>query len=100
MPVALPIPDIQAALADLPGWSHEPDRPAIVTEFRFADFRTAWGFMSQCALYAEQHNHHPEWFNVWATVRVTLTTHDCAGVSQLDLDYARFMNAAADRLLD
>ena len=89
---------IAEAIATLPGWSLAPDRPAIQRSFRFKDFTTAWGFMSQCALYAEKIGHHPEWFNVWATVDVALTTHDAGGLSTLDIDFARFMNHAARAL--
>ena len=95
MPHALSLDDVRAALRSLPGWTLDPARPAIQCSFRFADFSEAWGFMSRCALYAEQHAHHPEWCNVWASVEVTLTTHDCGGISSLDLDFARFMSGIA-----
>ena len=49
--------------------------------FLFKDFNQAWGFMSRCALLAEQLNHHPEWFNVYNRVEVTLSTHDAGGLS-------------------
>lgn len=77
----------------LPQWSLIEGRDAIRREFRFRDFSEAWGFMSRVALLAEQHNHHPEWFNVWATVRIELTTHDAGGLSQNDLRLAQAIDA-------
>ncbi len=63
--------------------------------FSFPDFLSAWAFMSRVALVAERMNHHPEWFNVYGTVRVALTTHDAGGLTTLDLELARAMNEAA-----
>jgi 4a-hydroxytetrahydrobiopterin dehydratase len=62
---------------------------------RFADFQTAFGFMTSVALAAEQMNHHPEWFNVYATVRIQLTTHDAGGISAKDLHLAERVDALA-----
>src|SRR3546814_14601796 len=85
-----------AALQALAGWRPvDGDRDAIVKSFRFADFNTAFGFMSQVALMAEKLDHHPEWFNVYNRVEITLTTHDAGGLSQRDLDLGRFIDAAA-----
>ena len=81
------------ALAQLDGWSEVEDRDAIAKTFTFKSFSEAWAFMSRAALKAEQMNHHPEWFNVYARVDVTLTTHDCDGLSELDLKLARFMDS-------
>lgn len=64
-------------------------------ELKFADFNEAWGFMSRVALHAEQMNHHPEWFNVWSTVRIDLTTHDCGGISDRDFALAEKIDAIA-----
>ena len=58
------------------------DRDAIQKSYNFADFSQAWGFMSKVAVLAEEMDHHPEWFNVYNTVNVVLTTHDCGGVSE------------------
>ncbi len=89
----------QAALAKLLGWAAKPgDRDAIEKTFKFADFKTAFGFMSSCALKAEQMDHHPEWFNVYNRVEVTLTTHDADGVTELDVELAEFMDSLAAKL--
>ena len=53
----------------------------------------AWGFMSRVALVAEKMNHHPEWFNVWNTVRIDLTTHEVGGLSNFDVELATEINA-------
>jgi 4a-hydroxytetrahydrobiopterin dehydratase len=87
---------VEAALAELPGWRRaEGAREAIFRAYRFADFNAAFGFMSRVALRAEQLDHHPEWFNVYNRVEVTLTTHDAEGVTELDVRLARFMDQAA-----
>ncbi len=84
-----------AALETLDGWELVEGRDAIAKSFRFADFNEAFGFMSRVALKAEAMNHHPEWFNVWNKVDVTLATHDAGGVTVLDIELARFMDDAA-----
>ena len=90
----LPAEQRTQVLRDLDGWNEVQDRDAISRTFRFADFNEAFGFMTRIALKAEQMNHHPEWFNVWNRVDVTLTTHDAGGVTQLDVELAHFMNDA------
>lgn len=70
-------------------------RDAIKKEFKFSDFNEAWGFMSCVALKAESMNHHPEWFNVYNRVEVTLSTHDCQGLSSRDIKLASFMDSLA-----
>jgi 4a-hydroxytetrahydrobiopterin dehydratase len=85
----------QTALAELPDWIALTDRDAIRRTFRFRDFNAAWGFMSRVALMAEKTDHHPEWFNVYDRVEVTLTTHDAGGLSERDVVLARFMDAIA-----
>ncbi|MEM9026917.1 MAG: 4a-hydroxytetrahydrobiopterin dehydratase [Pseudomonadota bacterium] len=92
MPDRLPDADVVSALSSLDGWSRMADREAITKRFVFADFNDAFGFMTRCALVAEKMDHHPEWFNVYKTVDVTLTTHDAGGITQLDVDLARKMN--------
>lgn len=80
----------RATLArDLPGWSLVEGRDAITRSFRFADFNEAWGFMGRVALLAEKQDHHPEWFNVWNRVEITLSTHDAGGLSARDVALAR-----------
>lgn len=85
----------QAALSGLVGWQLLPERDAIHKTYRFADFNTAFGWMSRVALMAEKLDHHPEWFNVYARVEVTLSTHDAGGLTALDIQLASFMDAAA-----
>ena len=74
------------------------DREAIARTFRFADFNTAFAFMTRVALKAEVMDHHPEWSNVYSKVEVTLTTHDAGGVTTLDVEMAQFMDQAAKAL--
>jgi 4a-hydroxytetrahydrobiopterin dehydratase len=85
-----------AALAGLPGWSKvEGGRDAIRRTFKFKDFNAAFGFMTRVAIKADQLDHHPEWFNVYNRVDVTLSTHDADGVTELDVSLAAFMDEAA-----
>ena len=77
------------------GWGAVPDRDAIRKVWKFKRFIEACGFMASAALIAEKLNHHPEWSNVYNLVDVTLTTHDCQGLSQLDLDLATRMDRLA-----
>jgi 4a-hydroxytetrahydrobiopterin dehydratase len=85
----------QAALARLNGWSAVEGRDAIRKVFEFEDFNAAWGFMSRVAVKADKVDHHPEWFNVYNKVDVTLATHDADGVTEKDVDLASFMDAIA-----
>ena len=80
-------------------WTEVEDRNAITKTFEFADFSQAWSFMSRTALLAEKMDHHPEWFNVYSTLTVTLTTHDCDGVSDKDIKMAKAMEDYAKDLL-
>lgn len=84
------------ALATIDGWSDVAGRDAICRSFQFRDFNEAFGFMTRAALMAEKMDHHPEWFNVYNKVEVTLATHDSGGVTQLDIRLATFMNAIAE----
>jgi 4a-hydroxytetrahydrobiopterin dehydratase len=84
-----------AALKELTGWKAVEGRDAISKEFKFKDFSAAFGFMARTALKAEQMDHHPEWVNVYNKVDVTLSTHDAGGVTQKDVDLAKFMDSIA-----
>lgn len=90
---ALSHSEINDALPSISAWTYDEKRSAISRTFVFADFNAAFGFMSRVALYAEAHNHHPEWFNVWNRVDVTLTTHDVGGLSQRDVAMAHWMES-------
>ncbi|KPH60868.1 4a-hydroxytetrahydrobiopterin dehydratase [Novosphingobium sp. ST904] len=83
------------ALAGLPAWHLREDGLAIVRKLKFADFNEAFGFMTRVAIQADKADHHPEWFNVYNRVEITLTTHDAAGLSRRDVELARFIDAAA-----
>jgi 4a-hydroxytetrahydrobiopterin dehydratase len=84
-----------SALAKVPGWSVVKDRDAITRKFVFRDFNQAFGFMTRAALVAEKLDHHPEWFNVYKTVEVTLSTHDAGGLTELDIKLAEAMDKLA-----
>jgi len=83
------------ALTSLPGWREVDGRDAITKTFVFADFNEAFGFMTRAALVAEKMDHHPEWFNVYKTVTVTLSTHDAGGLTARDVTLARAMERIA-----
>jgi len=85
----------RSALAKLSGWSEVQGRDAIAKKFVFKDFNEAFGFMTRAALVAEKMDHHPEWFNVYKTVDVTLSTHDAGGLTELDVKLAEAMNRLA-----
>jgi 4a-hydroxytetrahydrobiopterin dehydratase len=86
----------KTALKKLSGWTEVQGRDAITRKFTFKDFNEAFGFMARAALAAEKMDHHPEWFNVYKTVEVTLSTHDAGGVTELDVKLAETMNKLAD----
>ena len=83
------------AMGELGGWSEVDGRDAIQKTFQFKDFSEAWGFMSRVAMEAEKMNHHPEWFNVYNRVEVTLSTHDAGGLTSLDITLAKIMDIIA-----
>ncbi len=85
----------KSALSRLKGWSEVAGRDAIAKKFIFADFNEAFGFMTRVALAAEKLDHHPEWFNVYKTVEVTLSTHDAGGLTELDVKLAEKMDKLA-----
>ena len=74
------------------GWALQEGK--LSKSFQFQDFIGAFAFMTRCALVAERMNHHPEWFNVYGTVRVALTTHDASGITELDFELAMEMDRA------
>lgn len=84
------------ALAGLPDWSPVADRDAITRLYRFPDFKAAFAFMTAVADVAEEMDHHPEWFNVYNRVEVTLSTHDAGGLTRLDIDLAVKMDDLAN----
>lgn len=77
------------------GWEEGKTRDCLTKTFLFKNFVEAFGFMTRSALWAEKLDHHPEWSNVYRTVTVTLITHDCDGLSDLDVTLATKMDALA-----
>jgi 4a-hydroxytetrahydrobiopterin dehydratase len=86
---------IEQGLERLSGWSLAPDKEAIIKTFTFKDFNQAFGFMTRSALVAEKMDHHPEWFNVYNRVEVTLNTHDAGGLTERDFTLAARMDGFA-----
>jgi 4a-hydroxytetrahydrobiopterin dehydratase len=95
MPQKLTGPARGEALKALRGWSEVSGRDAIAKKFVFRDFNEAFGFMTRAALIAEKMDHHPEWFNVYKMVEVTLSTHDAGGLTDLDVKLAEAMDKIA-----
>lgn len=88
----------ERALAALPAWGYAPERGGLIQRrFTFANFTQAFAFMTEVALHAEKSDHHPEWFNVYNRVEITLTTHDADGLSERDIALARSIDAIAAR---
>ena len=85
----------KSALGALKGWTEVSGRDAITKKFVFKDFNQAFGFMTRVALVAEKMDHHPEWFNVYKNVEVTLSTHDAGGLTELDVKLASEMDRLA-----
>ena len=81
--------EVTALLAEVPAWVLREDGKALVRTFKFKDFNAAFGFMTRVALYADKADHHPEWFNVYNRVEMTLTTHDADGLSERDAAMVR-----------
>lgn len=84
---ALSDQEISQHLETLPSWKLNDGK--LLWEHEFSDFKQAFGFMTQLALYAEQENHHPEWFNVYNRLRIELQTHDLQGISLKDIEFAK-----------
>jgi 4a-hydroxytetrahydrobiopterin dehydratase len=95
MMTKLTIEELRNALKRLPDWELVKDREAIMRKFQFVDFDAAFAFMTRSALLAAKMDHHPEWFNVYNKVDVTLATHDAGGVTQKDIDLAAAMDGYA-----
>ena len=87
--------EVTQKLKRLSGWKIVKGRAAITKTFKFKDFMQAFGWMTSMAIYAEKKDHHPEWFNVYSTVEVVLSTHDIGGVSNLDIELAKKMNSTS-----
>ena len=87
--------EISKALDNLSGWTLSDDSKSITKQFKFKNFLVCWGFMTTIAIMAEKMNHHPEWFNVYSRVDVTLTTHDSGGITYKDVDLAKYMDETA-----
>ncbi len=83
--------EVASLLAELPDWTLRDDGKAITRTFKFGDFNEAFGFMTRVALYADKADHHPEWFNVYNRVEITLTTHDAGGLSARDATMVRWI---------
>jgi 4a-hydroxytetrahydrobiopterin dehydratase len=87
--------EVNTQLEHLPGWSLRNDK--LHREYKFTDFVEAFGFMASAALVAERMNHHPEWFNVYNTVVIDLTTHDASGITANDFTLATAMERLVGR---
>jgi len=88
--------ELHKALADLPGWAVKENK--LHREYKFADFASAFGFMTIAAIKIEKMDHHPEWFNVYNRVHVDLTTHDSGGITKKDADLAQVLEQIARKL--
>jgi 4a-hydroxytetrahydrobiopterin dehydratase len=91
----LPVEELKSALKRLPDWRLAEGREAITRKFQFVDFDAAFAFMTRTALKAAEMDHHPEWFNVYNKVEVTLATHDAGGVTGKDIELAMAMDGYA-----
>lgn len=83
---------IDALAARLPDWTLDEDRTGIRRSLKFTDFNEAFGFMTRVALKADAMGHHPEWFNVFNSVEMRLSSHDAGGLSERDVELARFVD--------
>lgn len=83
--------EIKASLKESQCWVFDPIKNCLNSEFKFKDFKEAFGFMTRVALYAEENAHHPDWFNVYNQVKIQLSTHDAGGVTQKDIQMARYI---------
>ena len=89
---------LEEALSQLSTWELTKDgREAVFKEFKFTDFKSAFSFMTSIALKSEEAGHHPEWFNVYNKVKVTLTTHDVDGLSEKDIILGKFIDSQYEK---
>lgn len=95
MAVKLTDEERDAALASLTEWQDVEGRDAITRSYKFKDFNEAFGWMTRVAMVAEKMDHHPEWANVYNSIKVTLSTHDAGGITQLDVNLAIIMDMIA-----
>lgn len=96
-PAKLTETEVEQNLGKLSGWELRSGR--LYCEFTFANFVTAFGFMTQVALIAEKMDHHPEWSNVYNRVVVELQTHDAGGLTELDFKLATAASGLAQSIL-
>ena len=89
--------DRKALLASMKGWSEGEGGKSIAKTFKFDGFEAAWGFMTRVAIKAQTMDHHPDWSNAYSTVEVELSTHDAGGVTELDIELAKYMDVAASQ---
>ena len=92
------LPDDFDFQSSIPLWTLDQSRKTIYREFIFVDFKQAFQFMTLCAQYAEQIDHHPDWSNTWNKVAVNLSTHSSNGLTELDMQMARAMDLFALQL--
>lgn len=85
--------EIDDAVATLPGWKRDGD--SLLSDWRFANFDVAFGFMTRIAVEAERLDHHPEWSNVYNRVTIRLSTHEAGGITKLDTALAQFISDTA-----
>jgi 4a-hydroxytetrahydrobiopterin dehydratase len=97
MRTLIPEGERAAVMAAIPEWQAVDGRDAIFRSIKFDDFTSAFGFMTEVALAAEKLDHHPEWFNVYSRVDITLSTHDAGGLTALDIKLATFIDRVAAR---
>ena len=89
---------LNEVMSKLSSWELTTDgREAVVKEFKFVDFKNAFSFMTCIALKSEELGHHPEWFNVYNKVKITLTTHDVGGLSEKDLILGQFIDSQYEK---
>jgi 4a-hydroxytetrahydrobiopterin dehydratase len=87
--------EITDLVAALDGW--ELDGVSLRRQFVFANFVEAFGFMARVALVAEKLDHHPNWSNVYNRVDIAVTTHDAGGLTALDAEFVRRVDALFPR---